>query len=116
MLTGTLPFQTFDRSVRPRPMRALHPEVPELIERVVQIGLDPDPDKRFQIAGDFAAPLRRVLGAIERGSLRPPPSGVEAAPEVIPTLPPPPSLASLVPEGAAPRGATVRFGAPQDEG
>lgn len=120
MLTGALPFATFDRSVRPQAIRAVHPEVPELVERVVGIGLDPDPARRFQSAGDFAAPLRRVLGAIERGSLRPGASASEPAPEVIPTLPPPsPSLASLVPQEEAPSAAqpnakgTVRFGAPR---
>jgi formylglycine-generating enzyme required for sulfatase activity len=116
MLTGDLPFATLDHSVRPKSVRASNPTVPEIIDRVLQIGLEADPGKRFQSASEFAAPIQRVLGAIERGSMRPVAPSAPEAMEVIPTLPPPsPALAGLVPQterhpaGGA-RGATVRFG------
>lgn len=120
MLSGRLPFASMDRSAPPPPLRAQHPEVPEVIERLITRGLAVDPEQRMPSAGEFAASLQRVLGAVERGSLRPP-AGAPSV-EVIPALPPPSAaLAALVPgeTAAAPKPATdarnptVRFGAPR---
>ena len=120
MLSGRLPFESMDRTDLPPPLRALHPEVPEVIERVIVRGLSVDPEQRMASAAEFAASLQRVLDSVERGSLRPPPGAPSA--EVIPSLPAPSAaLAGLVPaetavapkETAEVRNQTVRFGAPR---
>jgi tetratricopeptide (TPR) repeat protein len=120
MLSGRLPFESMDRTDLPPPLRALHPEVPEVIERVIVRGLSVDPEQRMASAAEFAASLQRVLDSVERGSLRPPPGAPSGV--VIPSLPAPSAaLAGLVPaetavapkETAEVRNQTVRFGAPR---
>ncbi|MEZ4391364.1 MAG: serine/threonine-protein kinase [Polyangiales bacterium] len=116
MLCGEAPFDSLDRSTAPTPLRQRHAEVPEVIERLVARGLATDLDARVPTAADFSRVIRRVLGRIERESLRPPASAERGEVEVIPMLSPPsPSLRALVPSEEPPRQAavTVRHGEPR---
>jgi serine/threonine-protein kinase len=78
MLTGQLPFQGFDRKAKPKPLREITPNVPEMIEKMVLQALDPDPSRRFQSATDFLVPIKRVLAAVEKVTRGSGPTAAEA--------------------------------------
>ncbi|MDX1530072.1 MAG: protein kinase, partial [Rhodothermales bacterium] len=77
LLTGRLPFDEEDPAAlllaildrEPPPVRALRPEVPEALERVVRQALAKDPARRFATAEAFATALRDAqAGAPARAS------------------------------------------------
>jgi eukaryotic-like serine/threonine-protein kinase len=71
MLTGRRPFESnYDQALvymilneEPRPIRSLCPEVPEVLEEIVQKALTKDPDERYQKAEDFLADLKAATTA-----------------------------------------------------
>ena len=73
MLTGRPPFQgatVFDTMQqlmrdRPRPLRALRPELPNDLDRVVLKCLEKTPADRYPLAGELADDLRRFLSGQE---------------------------------------------------
>lgn len=98
MLVGVPPFESLNRVQKPAPIREIHPEVPEAVERIIARGLADDPDARMGSAAEFARVLQRVLASVERASLRPPPEHGEVSADVIPRLAAPSaSLSSMVP-------------------
>lgn len=65
MLTGRYPFVGSDATYqklhqRPVPPRALRPEVPEALDRIVMHVLEPDPARRVATAAEMLAGLRDV--------------------------------------------------------
>lgn len=65
MLTATLPFEGFDRSTAPRSVQLADPTLPAVLDRILQRALQADPAARYQSAAEFAAPIRRILEAVD---------------------------------------------------
>ena len=92
MLTGSAPFRgTYQEATfhaikhEPLPsLRALRPDTPELLERIVMKALEKDPEKRFQSAREPARDLKLLAGRTVPLDLQtmevPRPAGVSAAP------------------------------------
>jgi serine/threonine protein kinase len=49
------------RKCRIAPPRSLNPRIPEALERIVMKALEPDPDQRYQDAGEWGRALERFL-------------------------------------------------------
>ncbi|HEV2664146.1 MAG TPA: bifunctional serine/threonine-protein kinase/formylglycine-generating enzyme family protein [Blastocatellia bacterium] len=68
LLTGQVPFEAdtdgqvmdMHRSILPRPLREIHPDIPQAIEDVVLKALSKRPLDRFQSATDFARAFRHA--------------------------------------------------------
>jgi serine/threonine protein kinase/tetratricopeptide (TPR) repeat protein len=77
MLTGRTPFQSdYDQALiyailneEPKPVRVLNPEVPEVIEQIVQRAMTKDPDERYQKATEFLSDLKIARGGEATGDV-----------------------------------------------
>jgi len=66
MLAGRQPFKGILRNAPPKPVSAYAPNVPYLLDRVIQKSMIFDLKRRYQSAAAFAAPLRTILDATDR--------------------------------------------------
>jgi serine/threonine-protein kinase len=54
----------------PVPMRTIRPEIPEILEKILQKALAKDPNERYQSGGDFAYDLRVALRGLRGGTAK----------------------------------------------
>lgn len=95
LITGELPFESMARVARPPSMKKYLAAVPSVVDDVVLMALDPLPEKRFASAAAMAAPLRRVLAAVDQLT--------GAVPELVRSSPP----AAVVSSSSPPSRDTV---------
>jgi Tol biopolymer transport system component/tRNA A-37 threonylcarbamoyl transferase component Bud32 len=97
MLTGQIPHDAetpfaivLKRITEPLPLpRAINPEIPEAVERVILKALAREPDDRFASAGAMAAAFQQAVSEaiIEEVKVPPPPSSAPPVPAPIPARP-----------------------------
>lgn len=76
MLTGVLPFKgEYDQSIlyaimneEPEPLTSRCSEAPAELERIVNMAMAKDPDKRFQHADDMMVDLQKIVGIDSAGT------------------------------------------------
>jgi hypothetical protein len=91
LITGRLPFDSARRDTAAPRVGAVRPGVPQLVEGAIANALQLDPALRYQTVGEFLAPLRHVLDGVDELSEQLLRNGATAF-EVVPTLPPLPSI------------------------
>ncbi len=64
MLAGQRPFEGMDRNTVPRSLCEFNPAIPSTLDQLVLRSLELKPERRFQTAESFAAPLKRIVDAV----------------------------------------------------